>query len=162
MAFARRLIPWKYLGVWLGIILAEIILLFILSFYKSNLQNQIYNLENDLSLAKEDLQTILQKNESLKLLGQYLYLRDILDRRKEVGTLLEQFTLKVPKSMILDSLELNLERREMKVSGQFNTWENYIRAAAFWKNDSMFSLVDQGSPTWKDGRVKFNWTFAIK
>lgn len=162
MAFATKLIPWKYLGVWLGILLAEVALLLALGAYKSNLQNKIYDLENELSLAREDFQTFLQENETLSLLGQYLFLRDILNQRKEVGSLLENFAVKMPRSMVLDSIVIDLERKEMTISGQFDTWENYVRAAAFWKNDSRLQLVDQGSPTWKDGRVKFNWTFTIR
>lgn len=162
MAFAVRLIPWKYLGVWLGIIVAEIVLIFLLSFYRNGLQNQIYDLENEISLSAENLETLWQKSESLKLLGQYLAIREIVLRRKEIGQLIENFAVKMPKSMQLDSLEIDTTKKILKITGSFDTWENYIRSAAYFRKEKQFQLIDQGSPRWKNNRVRFNWQFQFR
>jgi regulator of replication initiation timing len=162
MAFAARLIPWKYLGLWFGIIIAEIALIFILSFYRNGLQNQIYNLESEISTETENLQTLIKENESLKLLGQYLTIREILNRRKEVSILIERFAAKMPKTMQLDSMDIDVNKKTMKITGKFASWQDYVRGAAYFRKDDEFKLVDQDSPILKNNVVQFTWQINFK
>ncbi len=66
------------------------------------------------------------------------------------------------KNMVLNFMDIDTNRGEMKISGSFDSWESYVRTAVYFRNDPKFKLVEQGSPTWKDNSVKFTWTFEIK
>lgn len=162
MAFAVRLIPWKYLGFLVGILVAEIIGLFFLNFYTNNLQNQLNASTNKIAINQEELQTLLEENETLKVLYHYLALKAVLENRILVGDILTSFSQTLPLGVILDGLEINTEKRALKISGSFPNWQLYVQTAAFFKNHSQFKLIDQGAPVWKDEKVKFEWTFNLQ
>lgn len=162
MIFNSKLIPWKYLSLWLGIILIEVILIFGLDFYQKSLQDKIYDFENQISVTQRDLSDLLQNSEYLKTLGQYLGLKEILNQRVNISELLDSFASQMPKDMSLDSLNIDVEKRLMDLRGTFSSWQDYLQAVVYFRNNTKFKLEDQGNPLWQDDKVRFNWKIKIQ
>ncbi len=162
MVFATRLIPWRYFGFLVGILIAEIVGLMMLKFYLNNLQNQIADLDNQIPLAQDELQKLMQESDVLQVLYKYLAIRSILEKKISFGDVLENLAKNMPQGMVLDSLEIDKDRKILKLSGSFDNWDLYIQTAAYFRNHSKFRLTDQGSPSLKDNKIKFNWVFNLK
>jgi hypothetical protein len=164
METLKNLIPPGVLVPFLAIIVFEVLVSNLLTFYGNSLQNQTISLESKIKAKEGEIAKQILAEDSFVAFSQIVNIVEISKNRKSVIPVLEKFNSLMPKFLTLESFNFNEEAQEISFQGNIDNTLNYIRFLNYINNHQAFevkSITPVGIPK-VEGKINFSATIKLK
>jgi len=159
----RITIPFGFIIPFLILIIVEYGFLYGLSYYKKNLDNSIYELEQKLKQAEDQIKGNINEDQTYIVFSKAVNIMEIWKNKKSLTTIIDNFNKIMPKFLSIKNFSYDDDLKEISIAASVPSWKDYLRFYKYVYSLNVLAVKSLSTPASDDnGIVSFSIVFSLK